>query len=68
MSREGLAGDVMVGGSLGHSDNKMRVFISWRSEERSQQNCYFGDTDLFMRLVDRVPWETVLKGRGVKEG
>lgn len=25
------------------------------------------DFDLFGRLVQRVPWETVLKGRGVQE-
>jgi len=26
------------------------------------------DFVLFRRLIDRVPWEAVLKGRGVQEG
>ena len=43
MNREGLVGDVMVGGRLGHSDHEMiRVLDSWRSKEGSQQNCYLG--------------------------
>ena len=40
---EGLVGDVMVGGHLGHSDHEMiRVFDSWRSKEGGYQNCYLG--------------------------
>ena len=42
-NREGLVGDVMVGGHLGHSDHEMiRVFDSQRSKEGGQQNCYLG--------------------------
>ena len=41
VNREGLMGDVMVGGCLGHNDHEMiRVFDSWRSKEGGQQNCY----------------------------
>ena len=43
VNREGLVGDVMVGGCLGHNDHEMiRVFDSWRSKEGGQQNCYLG--------------------------
>ena len=42
-NREGLAGVVMVGGHLGHSNHKIiRVFDSRRSKEGDQQNCYLG--------------------------
>ncbi|KAK4813839.1 hypothetical protein QYF61_001937 [Mycteria americana] len=60
-NREGLVSHVMVGGRLGQSDHKMiRVFDTWRSGE--------GDFGLFRRLVNRVPWEAALKGKGVQEG
>ena len=42
VNREGLVGDVMVGGHLGHSNHKMIVLDSWRSKEGGQQNCYLG--------------------------
>ena len=43
VNREGLVGDVMVGGRLGHSNHKIiRVFDSRRSKEGDQQNCYLG--------------------------
>jgi len=64
-TNSGLVSDVMVGGLLGHSDHEWIVFDSWRSKQSSSQNCYrraeFG-------LVDRVPWEAVLKGKAVQEG
>ena len=31
-------------------------------------DCLRADFGLFRRLVDRVPWEAVLKGKGVQEG
>lgn len=58
--------DVMVGGSLGHSDHEMMGFLILR-EARSggQQNCCLGllggRLQLFRRLVDRVLWEAVLR-------
>ena len=39
---EGLVGDMMVGGHLGHSDHEMIVFSSQRSKEGGQQNCHLG--------------------------
>ncbi|GAB0183186.1 hypothetical protein GRJ2_000783900 [Grus japonensis] len=69
---EGLVGDVMVGGCLGHNDHEMIGFDSWRSKEGDWQNCCLGvleaDFGMFRRVVDRVPWEAVLKGKGVQEG
>lgn len=40
-NREGLAGGVVVGGHVGHSDHKMIEFSILR-EEWAQQNCYGG--------------------------
>ncbi|KAK4814312.1 LOW QUALITY PROTEIN: hypothetical protein QYF61_014826 [Mycteria americana] len=73
VNREGLVGDVMVGGCLGHSDHKMREFLILGEVRRGVsrtatldfRRANFG---LFRRLVDRVPWEAVLKGKGVQEG
>ena len=39
-NREGLVGDVVVGGFLGLSNPDMRVLDSWRSKEEGQQNHY----------------------------
>lgn len=54
----------MVRGCLGHSDPKMIVLVSWRSEKGGQQNWHLlkGDFDQFRRLVERIPWEPVLRG------
>ena len=42
-NREGLVGDVMVGGCLGHSDHKMIVGLILGEVRRGdQQNCYLG--------------------------
>jgi len=68
---EGLVADVMVGGCLGHSDQETIVFISWRKRGVSRtatldfQRADFG---LFRNMVDRVPWEAVLEGKGLQEG
>ncbi|XP_054058617.1 UPF0462 protein C4orf33 homolog isoform X2 [Rissa tridactyla] len=68
-NREGLVGDV-VGGCLGFSDHEM-VKSSIRSDVRRGvsktwdfRRVAFG---LFRTLVERVPWETVPKGKGVQE-
>ncbi|KAM9590845.1 uncharacterized protein ACIBXB_005894 [Morphnus guianensis] len=42
VNREGLVGDVMVGGHLGHSNHEIIVFDSQRSKEGGQQKCYLG--------------------------
>ena len=66
-------GDVMVGGRLGHSDHEMIEFSILGEVRRGVsrtatlgfQRAGFG---LFRSLIDRVPWEAVLKGKGVQEG
>ncbi|KAK4820506.1 hypothetical protein QYF61_000085 [Mycteria americana] len=73
VNREGLVGDVTVGGCLGHSDHKMIEFLILGEVRRGFSRTAtldFGraDSDLFRRLVDRVPWEAVLKGKGAQEG
>lgn len=62
----------MVGGCLGHDDNEMTFSILaearrvvTRTATLDFQRADFG---LFRELVERVPWEAVLKGEGVKGG
>ncbi|KAK4810854.1 hypothetical protein QYF61_008826 [Mycteria americana] len=72
-NREGLEGDVMAGGRLGHSDHEMIEFsilgevrnVVSRTATLDFRRADFG---LFRGLVDRVPGEAVLKGKGVQEG
>ncbi|KAK4820378.1 hypothetical protein QYF61_025454 [Mycteria americana] len=73
VNREGLVGDVTVGGHLGHSDHKMIDFLilgEVRREVSRTATLDFqrADFGLFRRLVDRVPLDAVLKGKGVQEG
>ncbi|KAM9591180.1 uncharacterized protein ACIBXB_006077 isoform 1-T3 [Morphnus guianensis] len=72
-NREGLVGDVVVGGRLGLSDHEMIGFsilgearkVVSKTTTMDFRRANFG---LFKALVERVPWETVLKGKGVQEG
>ena len=63
----------MVGGSLGLSDHEMTEF-SVRSEvnrgasKTMTMDFQRADFGLFRTLVERVPWERVLKGKGVQAG
>ncbi|KAK4827211.1 hypothetical protein QYF61_015239 [Mycteria americana] len=72
-NREGLVGDVVVGGRLGLSDRDMIEFLI-RGEVRrgvsktTTMDFQRADIGLFRKLFERVPWETVLKGKGVLEG
>ncbi|KAK4827898.1 LOW QUALITY PROTEIN: hypothetical protein QYF61_022321 [Mycteria americana] len=73
VNREGLVGDVMVGGCLGHSDHERIEFLILGEERRGASRTAAldfqrADFGLFRRPVDRVPWEAVLKGKGVQEG
>ncbi|KAK4825063.1 hypothetical protein QYF61_023067 [Mycteria americana] len=73
VSREGLVGDVMAGGHLGHSDHKMMEFLILGEVRRGvSRTATLGfrraDFGLFRSLVGRVPWEAVLSGKGVQEG
>ncbi|GAB0185962.1 mitochondrial enolase superfamily member 1 [Grus japonensis] len=72
-NREGLVSDVMVGGHLGHSDHEMIEVLILREVRRGVSrtatlDIWRADFGLFRRLVDRGPWEAVLKGKGVQEG
>ncbi|KAK4828567.1 hypothetical protein QYF61_027657 [Mycteria americana] len=71
-NREGLVGDVVVGGHLGLSDHDMIEFSIHSKVRRgvrktTTMDFQRADFDLFRTLVERVPWETVLKGKGVQE-
>ena len=71
--REGLVGDVKVGGCLGQSDHEMIDFSTSVEAQRGVsrtatldfQRAEFG---LFQTVVERVPWEVVLEGMGAQEG
>ncbi|KAK4818853.1 hypothetical protein QYF61_020072 [Mycteria americana] len=73
MNREGLVSHVMVGGCLGQSDHEMIEFLLLREVRRGVSRTATlefrrVDFGLFRRLVDRVPWEAALTGKGVQEG
>ncbi|RMC00287.1 hypothetical protein DUI87_22894 [Hirundo rustica rustica] len=70
--RDGLAGDVVVGGQLGQSDHKIIEFSMFGEIRRSTNKTltfdfWRADFGLFRRLIQRVPWETALKNKGVHE-
>ncbi|KAK4825246.1 hypothetical protein QYF61_025645, partial [Mycteria americana] len=72
-NREGLVGDVMVGGRLGQSDHEMIEFLIHEEAARGVSKTATldfrrADFGLFRRLVKRVPWEAALMGKGVQEG
>jgi len=70
-NREGLVGDVVVRGCLGLSDHEMIHCLVPGGVKRGArktttidiQRTNFG---LFRMLVERIPWERVLKGKGVQ--
>ncbi|XP_068521397.1 uncharacterized protein [Anas acuta] len=71
-NREGLVGDVAVGSCLGQSDHEMVEFsILGKARKGNNKTAVLdfqrADFELFRTLVGRVPWEAVLKGRGVQE-
>jgi len=72
-NRDGLVGDVMVRGHLGHSDHEMIEFsvpgevrrgVS-RAATLDLQRADFG---LLRKPVDKVLWEAVLQSKGVQKG
>jgi len=72
-NREGLVGDVVVRGCLGLSNHEMIEFlyggeIKRGASKTSTMDFQRADFDLLRTLVERVPWETVLKGKGVQAG
>ncbi|KAK4824103.1 hypothetical protein QYF61_010623 [Mycteria americana] len=72
-NREGLVSHVMVGGHLGQSDHKMIEFLIRGEAVRGVSKTATldfrrADFGLLRRLVERVPWEAALMGKGVQEG
>ncbi|KAK4814558.1 hypothetical protein QYF61_023757 [Mycteria americana] len=72
-NREGLVSHVMAGGRLGQSDHEMVEFLIRGEAARGVSKTATldfrrADFGLFRRLVDRVPWEAALMGKGVQEG
>ena len=73
VNREGLVDDVAVEGRLEHSDHEIIEFSILRDARRGGSRTDIldfqrADFVLFGHLLDRIPWETVLKGTGVQEG
>ncbi|GAB0187691.1 hypothetical protein GRJ2_001234400 [Grus japonensis] len=71
-NKEGLVGDVKLKGSLGCSDHEMVEFRILRAARRacSKLNTLdFSKADfgLFRDLLDRIPWDKALKGRGAQD-
>jgi len=71
--REGLVGDVVVGGCRGLRDHKMTEFLVCGEVKRgasktTSMDFQRADFGLSRMLVERVPWERVLKGKGVQAG
>ncbi|KAK4824521.1 hypothetical protein QYF61_016101 [Mycteria americana] len=72
-NREGLVSHVMVGVCLGQSDHEMIEFLMRGEAARGVSKTatldfWRADFGLFRRLVERVPWEAALMGKGVQEG
>lgn len=74
-SREGLQGEVMAGGCLGHSDTDEIVehFVEivqhfWCREQKGQRSCQSGperaNFKLLRQLASSIPWELTLEGLG----
>ncbi|XP_048785457.1 uncharacterized protein LOC125685961 [Lagopus muta] len=71
-NKEGLVGDVKVGDCLGQSDHEIVEFsilgdVRRVTTKTAILNLKRADFDLLRTLVARVPWESLLKGKGVQE-
>jgi len=72
-NREGLVGEVVVRGCLGLSDHEMVEFlvqgeVKRRASKTTTMDFQRADFGLLRTLAERVPWERVLKGKGVQAG
>jgi len=72
-NREGLLGNVVVGGRLGHSNYEMTEFsvsgeVKRGARKTTTMDFRRADFGLFRTLFERVSWERVLKGKGIQEG
>ena len=67
-----MSGDVKAGDCLGQSNHKIVEFcilgdIRRMNSKTAILNFQRADFDLFRMLVAEVPWELLLKGKGVQE-
>ena len=68
VNREGLVGDVVVGGCLGHSDHKMVEFkLVSVMREKDSRVATLGFRRANFKPFSRVPWESASEGLGVHE-
>ena len=73
VNREGLVGDVRVGGHLGLSNHKMLDFSILVGPQKGVSRTATldfqrADFNLFRTMVESVPWEVVLESVGDQEG
>ncbi|RMC09956.1 hypothetical protein DUI87_12744 [Hirundo rustica rustica] len=67
-NRDGLVGDVVVGGHLGQSDHEIIEFSIFGEVRRSTSKTLAldfqrADFGLFRRLIQSIPWEAALKNK-----
>ncbi|GAB0207049.1 ubiquitin-associated protein 1 [Grus japonensis] len=72
VNREGLVGEVAIGGCLGHSDHEVvefKIFGDRRKTATKTSTLDMGRADfrLLRELVSQIPWETALEGIGVHQ-
>lgn len=72
-NREGLVGDVVVGGYIGYRDHEMRELLILGDiikvvSKISTLNFHRVVICLFRTLVQRVPWERDLNNKEIQEG
>ncbi|RMC10255.1 hypothetical protein DUI87_13057 [Hirundo rustica rustica] len=72
VTRDGLVGDVVVGGRLGQSDHEIIEFSILGEVRRNTSKTLAldfqrADFGLFRRLIQRIPWEAALKNKRVQE-
>lgn len=72
MNKEGLVGDVMVGGCLGHRGNEMvefKIFIVLGKKDSRVAALGFrrANFKLFRELLGKGPWESAIEDLGVHE-
>ncbi|RMB93593.1 hypothetical protein DUI87_30292 [Hirundo rustica rustica] len=68
VNRDGLVGDVVVGGRLGQSDYEIIEFSIFGEVRRSTSKTLAldfqrADFGLFRRLIQNIPWEAALKNK-----
>ena len=74
VNREGVVGDVKVGGHVGQSDHEMLDFLILIVEPQrgvsrtAMLEFQRADYSLFRIVVERVPWEVLLEDTAAQEG